>query len=257
MAVRSSVKSRSMHASSHAEVQLDFDRRCRTGLDESIYGEGKSVAQLNVVFEQALKRRASLLVTRLSPEKHTVLAGRWDAHLDYCSTSETAFFGRVEPVDKKPQVAIVAAGTSDAKVAREAERTLAFSGAASETFIDVGVAGLWRLTDRIGTLKLFPVIIAVAGMDAALPTVLGGLIPSLIIAVPTSVGYGVAAGGQAALHAILASCASGLTTVNIDNGYGAACAALRALRAIHPLPLREIDSWNVETLSRRALQEWP
>lgn len=93
-----------------------------------------------------------------------------------------------------------------------------------------GVAGLWRLLERVDDLKRFPVLIVIAGMDAALPTVMGGLLPSLIIAVPTSVGYGVAAGGQAALNTLLSSCAPGIVVVNIDNGYGAACAALRALR---------------------------
>jgi hypothetical protein len=98
--------------------------------------------------------------------------------------------------------------------------------------MDVGVAGLWRLYERLEEIRSSAIIIAVAGMDAALPTVLGGLIPGLIIAVPTSVGYGVAAGGQTALNAVLASCAPGITVTNIDNGYGAACAALRALRML-------------------------
>jgi hypothetical protein len=94
------------------------------------------------------------------------------------------------------------------------------------------VAGLWRLLDRVEEIRRVPVIIAVAGMDAALPTVLGGLVPGVIIGVPTSVGYGVAAEGHSALHSMLSSCAPGLTVMNIDNGYGAACAALRVLRAI-------------------------
>ena len=244
----------------HSEVQLDFARRHRTGLDESIYGEGKSVAQLHVIFEKTLERQTSVLVTRLSADKFESLAARWDSHLDYCPVSETAFFGRVEPVGAGSRVAIVAAGTSDARVAREAQRTLAFSGVASDMIVDVGVAGLWRLTQRIETLRQFPIIIAVAGMDAALPTVLGGLVPGLIIAVPTSVGYGVAAGGHTALNAILASCASGIATVNIDNGYGAACAALRALRGLRAhqsTSSREIDSWNVDISSKPALQESP
>ncbi len=107
---------------------------------------------------------------------------------------------------------------------------MAFRGIAAAVHFDVGVAGLWRLTSRLESIGGCPIVIAVAGMDAALPTVLGGLIPALIIAVPTSVGYGVAAGGRTALNALLASCAPGITVVNIDNGYGAACAALRALR---------------------------
>ncbi|MDP9012143.1 MAG: nickel pincer cofactor biosynthesis protein LarB [Pseudomonadota bacterium] len=213
------------------EVKFDFDRRRRTGLDETVFAQGKSVEQLDVIFAAAHARETPLFVTRLSAEQYTAAAARWSSLLDYCGVSKTAFFGFVPPrVSPLPAVAIVAAGSSDAGVAREAQRTLQFNGVASASFIDVGVAGLWRLTSRIDEISSFPVVIAVAGMDAALPTVLGGLIPGLIIAVPTSAGYGVAAGGHSALNAILSSCASGVAVVNIDNGYGAACAALRALR---------------------------
>jgi len=217
-------------SSVHDEVQLDFDRRNRTGLDEAIFAHSKSPAQLEVIFAAALERRANLLVTRLSAETLARLTSRWADQLDYCSKSQTAFFGGANaPIAEKALVGIVAAGSSDAAVAREAERTLTFNGINSALYMDVGVAGLWRLTSRLDAIRSFPVIIAVAGMDAALPTVLGGLISSAIIAVPTSVGYGVAQGGHTALNAILASCAPGITTVNIDNGYGAACAALRVL----------------------------
>jgi NCAIR mutase (PurE)-related protein len=132
-------------------------------------------------------------------------------------------------------VAIVAAGTSDVPVAREAERTLAYAGLASTLVADVGVAGLWRLQRRLDEIRAHPVVICAAGMDAALPSVLGGLVPGALIAVPTSVGYGVAAGGRAALDAVLASCAPGITVCNIDNGYGAACAAMRILHAAQAL----------------------
>jgi NCAIR mutase (PurE)-related protein len=126
-------------------------------------------------------------------------------------------------------VAIVAGGTSDARVAREASRTLAFEGEEATLVVDVGVAGLWRLMERIDEIRRHRVVIAVAGMEGALFSVLGGLVASPVVAVPTSVGYGVGAGGQTALNAALASCASGLTVVNIDNGFGAAHAALRIL----------------------------
>ncbi len=216
---------------SASEVVLDFDRRRRTGLDETIFAEGKSAAQLDVIFALAHERGTALFVTRLSQDKLDALAPRWRSLLDYCPLSRTAVFGTAAPLDVRvPRVAIVSGGTSDARVAREAQRTLAFTGTPAAVHLDVGVAGLWRLTSRIESIAACPIVIAIAGMDAALPTVLGGLIPALIIAVPTSVGYGVAAGGHTALHALLASCASGLTVVNIDNGYGAACAALRALR---------------------------
>ena len=220
-----------MTARPEEEVRLDFDRRRRTGLDESVFAQGKSAEQLQVIFETTRARDASILVTRLDAQKYQALAPRWSDQLDYCDVSMTAFFG--QPAKRRAedsrQVAIVAAGSSDAGVTREAQRTLEFSGVAAQVFVDVGVAGLWRLTRHLDAISTFPVVIAIAGMDAALPTVLGGLIPGCIIAVPTSVGYGVAAGGHAALHSVLASCAPGIVAVNIDNGYGAACAALRMI----------------------------
>jgi NCAIR mutase (PurE)-related protein len=152
--------------------------------------------------------------------------------LDYEPVSRTAFFGTVKPLSGPPRVAIVAAGTSDAFVTREVSRTLRYAGHDSTTIVDVGVAGLWRLMDKVALIGAHPVVVAVAGMDAALPTVLGGLVSSVLIAVPTSTGYGVAQGGHAALNAILSSCAPGVTTLNIDNGYGAACAAMRVLRVL-------------------------
>ena len=224
------------------EALLDGMRAERIGLDEAIFAHSKSVRQLTEILATAEARGLRLLITRLGADKHAELARRWSDRLDYCPVSATAFFGvaagraagtaRAAAV---PSVAIVAAGTSDAAVAREAERTLEFNGIASSRFIDVGVAGLWRLTRALPAIAAHPVVIAVAGMDAALPTVLGGLVGALIIAVPTSVGYGVAAGGRTALDAILSSCAPGIPVMNIDNGYGAACAAVRALRALPAL----------------------
>jgi NCAIR mutase (PurE)-related protein len=215
------------------EIQLDIQRRQRCGLDEAIFAEGKSVAQLNTILAQAAEENIALLFTRLSAEKCNALASTFKDRLEYCETSRTAIFGAVGAPVGPTQIGIVVAGTSDVNVAREVERTLHFNRVASQLFVDVGVAGLWRLTSRLPEISALPIIVAIAGMDAALPTVLGGLIPSAIIAVPTSVGYGVAAGGGTALNAILASCASGITTVNIDNGYGAACAALRIHRLLN------------------------
>jgi hypothetical protein len=125
---------------------------------------------------------------------------------------------------------VVCAGTSDLPVAREAARTLHFAGYDAPVIADVGVAGLWRLMQRIDEIRSFEVVIAVAGMEGALFSVLAGLVDAPVIAVPTSVGYGVAHGGHAALHSALASCATGIVAVNIDNGFGAAGAALRLLR---------------------------
>ena len=213
------------------EVRLDFDRRRRIGLDEAILAASKSSAQLEVILSRAEEKRTSLLLTRLSVDQYEHLSVRWAAKLDYCPASRTAFFGAVGPPTVLHQVAIVTGGSSDIPVAREAERTLAYHGYKSRTCFDVGVAGLWRLLDQIDELRRYPVVIAVAGMDAALPTVLGGLLAGSIIAVPTSVGYGVAAGGHTALNALLASCAQGIAVVNIDNGFGAACAAIRIVSA--------------------------
>jgi NCAIR mutase (PurE)-related protein len=222
-----------MTGSLSSEVRLDFGRAQRIGLDEAVFAQCKSAGQLDVIFAQALERSVSLLVTRLDAQKHAAVSPSFWPHLDYCAISRTAYFGPPTTSSAADAgVAIVAAGSSDAPVAREAERTLRFSGVACPIYMDVGVAGLWRLYERLEEIRSSAIIIAVAGMDAALPTVLGGLIPGLIIAVPTSVGYGVAAGGQTALNAVLASCAPGITVTNIDNGYGAACAALRALRML-------------------------
>ncbi len=133
--------------------------------------------------------------------------------------------GGAAAITDSPPIGIVCAGTSDLTVAGEACRTLEFLGRRSVLYADVGVAGLWRLLDIVEPLRSHSILIAVAGMEGALFSVLAGLVPGLIIAVPTSVGYGVASGGQAALHSALASCSPGIVCVNIDNGFGAAAAA--------------------------------
>jgi NCAIR mutase (PurE)-related protein len=171
-------------------------------------------------------------LTRLDAEKLERLPAPQQQRIDYCALSRTGVFGGAADLAPQVEVAIVAAGTSDAAVAREAARTLRYHGQGSTLILDVGVAGLWRLTRRLEAIRAHPITIVVAGMDAALASVLGGLVAGPIIAVPTSVGYGVATGGGTALNAILASCAPGVATVNIDNGYGAACAALRLLHVM-------------------------
>lgn len=216
----------------HKDVMLDFAREARTGLNEAIFCAGKTVGHIEEILRQVAARNAHVLLTRLAPEQHALLPESQRASIDYESVSRTGFFGgRHDPVEAG-HIAVVAAGTSDAVVAREAARTLTYYGQPPVEITDVGVAGLWRLLERIEEIRRMRVVIAVAGMDAALPTVIGGLISAPVIGVPTSVGYGVAEGGQTALKAMLASCAPGLTVTNIDNGYGAACAALRILRSI-------------------------
>lgn len=215
------------------DVVFDFDRADRMGLGEAVFCAGKSPEQIAAILESAGERNAGLLLTRLDEHKLAALPQMLQAGMDWCPTSKTAFFGPLPPVSITGKLAIVAAGTSDAPAAREAERTLRHAGVEATVIIDVGVAGLWRLMDRIEEIRRFPVVIAVAGMDAALASVLGGLYGGVLICVPTSVGYGAAEEGRTALNAMLASCASGLLVTNIDNGYGAASAALRTLRAMN------------------------
>lgn len=214
------------------EVLLDFGRAARIGLPEAIFAAGKSTVQLEQILALGATRGEALLFTRLDAAQFATLGAQWRYRLDYCAVSRTAILGE-PPAPVSPSiVALVAAGSSDIPVLREAERTLRHQGEVATVFGDVGVAGLWRITSRLEQLRTFPIVIAFAGMDAALPTVLGGLIGASLIAVPTSVGYGVAAGGRTALNAMLASCAPGLVVTNIDNGYGAACAALRIARLV-------------------------
>ncbi len=214
-----------------AEIRLDFAREGRIGLGEAIFCDVKSPDQIAAILAEAALRGARLLLTRLAPEKFADLSAGHDSALDYCAMSRTAFFGAPRAVEHKGQVVIVAAGTSDLTVAREASRTLRYYGHEATMIADVGVAGLWRLTERIEEIRAHPIIIVVAGMDAAIASVLGGMAGGAIICTPTSVGYGAAEGGRTALNAMLASCAPGLVACNIDNGYGAACAALRLLAA--------------------------
>jgi pyridinium-3,5-biscarboxylic acid mononucleotide synthase len=210
-----------------SEFQIDWDRERRTGVPEAILCEAKTGAQVDAIIAASAGQR--LLLTRLFASAHRELAPETRGLLDYDPFSGTAVLG--EPVALVDSgIGIVAAGTSDLPVAREAARTLAFAGHRAEIIADVGVAGLWRLIDRLDTLRQCRILVAVAGMEGALFGVLAGLVRAPVIAVPTSVGYGVANGGKAALHAALASCAPGLVVVNIDNGFGAAVAAIKMLR---------------------------
>jgi hypothetical protein len=211
------------------EFRLDWQRAGRTGTSEAVLCEPKSAVQIDAIIVHASELGERLLLTRLGPRKFSRLSPSARAGLDYDAVTRTAILGGIPEARGTGRVAIVCGGTSDMPVAREAERTLAFAGESATLLVDVGVAGLWRLMDRLDDIRRHRVVIAVAGMEGALFSVLAGLVPCAVIAVPTSVGYGVAEGGRTALHAALASCASGLAVVNIDNGFGAAHAALRIL----------------------------
>jgi NCAIR mutase (PurE)-related protein len=210
------------------DVKLDFERQSRTGLAEAIFCEGKSDHQLKSICAQIIKESQPMLFTRLTSTQFAFLDAAEPGCLDYDAVSGTAFH---LPQQRKKGVgiAVVTGGSSDLPVAREAARTLTFYGYDALEIHDVGVAGLWRITERLDELRKCKIVICVAGMDAALPTVLGGLIHGVLIAVPTSVGYGMVKGGETALRSLLVSCAQGITVTNIDNGFGAACAAIRIL----------------------------
>lgn len=214
------------------DVRLDLEREARIGLAEAIFCAGKSADQIARIIAMDPARRR--LFTRLDESQLAALPTAARARLRYDPVSRTAVLGEPAPVKPPTRIAIVAAGTSDLPVVAEAERTLAFSGVAATSFLDCGVAGLWRLLEQRAAIDAHPVVIAVAGMEGALFSVLGGLVGGLLIAVPTAVGYGVAEGGRTALHTALSSCAPGIVVVNVGNGYGAACAALRALRLAAP-----------------------
>lgn len=214
------------------EIKLDFDRANRTGLTEAVLCTSKRLDQLEAIARQVKDRKTSMLYTRLEEDVFAQLNQIFPSTFDYDAVSRTAFQGVTPALQGDQQIAVVTGGSSDSPIAREATRTLNFYGHPVRAINDAGVAGLWRITEALDDLREMKVIICIAGLDAALPTVLGGLVPGLIIAVPSSVGYGMAQQGETALRSMLCSCAPGLTVVNIDNGYGAACAAIRAMNIL-------------------------
>lgn len=207
-------------------VLFDYQRMARIGLPEAVFCEGKTtetIIELLTTFTAG--NNSPVLFTRLEADVFAQAPIEVRTQHDYHALSRTAF--RAALPSRKGRVVIVSAGTSDGRVAWEVSRTLTYLGISHRLFEDCGVAGLWRLTERLEEINTYDVVIVIAGLDAALASVLGGLISRPLIAVPTSVGYGVASGGETALRSMLASCAPGLTVMNIDNGYGAACAAAR------------------------------
>ncbi|MCF8475441.1 MAG: nickel pincer cofactor biosynthesis protein LarB [Pseudolabrys sp.] len=214
------------------DVLFDFERSARIGLPESVFCEGKPVESLIALLRKFARGSGHpILFTRLAPDVFKTLPQDVRDGVDFHATSRTAW-GDALPRCEGGGVAIVSAGTSDGAVAWEAARTLGYLGIEHGVFEDCGVAGLWRLTERLAQINEYDVVIAVAGMDAALASVLGGLTAKPLLAVPTSVGYGIAKNGGTALNSMLASCAPGVSVFNIDNGYGAACAAARIVRLL-------------------------
>ena len=212
-------------------AELDFTREDRCGFPEVIYGESKSVESLRVIIKDFLDKDHVVLATRVSSGKATELLKDFTC-LSYDAEARVLF--KKSNVQSKGygRVLVVCAGTSDLAVAKEALLTLETLGYSSELICDVGVAGVHRLIERQNDLDSADCIITIAGMEGALPSVLGGLVSCPVIACPTSVGYGASFQGLSALLGMLNSCASGLTVVNIDNGFGAACAAIRLVNKL-------------------------
>ncbi len=220
------------------DAVLDLDRRRRLGVVEAVWGEHKNPAQIAAIIRATRAAGELVLVTRVSAQQVdavlTLLSGEEDLLEGLGHHQEARCLTLPALPDPDPRlgaVAVLAGGSSDLAVAAEINVSLACHGVASDLILDVGVAGLHRLLDRLEGLRRYAVLIVCAGMEGALPTVVAGLLPQPVIGVPVSVGYGVSEGGRAALQGMLASCAPGLTVVNIDNGYGAAMAALRIINS--------------------------
>ena len=213
-------------------ARVDLDRAARTGDPEVVYGEGKTPEQVVGILRTLHERHPdrAVLATRLSAETLDVVGAELpDAHLD--AVARAATLGPVPAA--RGLVAVVSAGTSDAPVAAEAALTASVHGAGVVRIEDVGVAGLHRLLEARERFAGADCLVVVAGMEGALPSVVGGLVGVPLVAVPTSVGYGASFGGLAALLAMLNSCAPGVSVVNIDNGYGAGVFAARVARNAH------------------------
>lgn len=210
-------------------AKLDMTRRSRTGLEETVYGPGKTCEQLKAILEAFRQENTPVLTTKCSPEQAEYVCGG-ELPLEYDPVSRTliSLWGPARKLQGR--VAVCTGGTADIPVAEEAARTALFFGAEVGRYYDVGVAGLHRLMAKIEEIRQADVVIAAAGMEGALGSVLAGLVEAPLIAVPTSVGYGASFGGIAPLLAMLNSCAEGMSVVNIDNGFGAGVLACRMIR---------------------------
>jgi len=222
------------------DVAFDSHRPLRRGMAEAVFAERKSDTQLCDAVAAAILAGGDVLVTRLAPERVQVLQNRHpDQPFEHSVNARTVLIRQRPWEDKgRGEVLVLCAGTADVPVAEEAAVTAEFLGNRVVRGFDVGVAGLHRLVPYLDALRQATVAIVVAGMEGALPSVVAGLAPCPVIAVPTSVGYGASFGGVAALLAMLNSCAGGVTVVNIDNGYGAGMAAalMNRKRAEHGEP---------------------
>jgi pyridinium-3,5-biscarboxylic acid mononucleotide synthase len=205
-------------------AKLDHHRALRTGMPEVIFASGKTSLQVAAIFEGMARAGGNVLATRASSEAFDAVK-TVEPRAVYHEAARAITLSQAEPVPGKGTIAVVCAGTSDLPVAEEAAVTAKLMGNTVELIADVGVAGIHRLLAQQHSLKSARVLIVCAGMEGALPTVVGGLVNAPVLAVPTSVGYGASFGGAAALLGMLNTCAPNVCVVNIDNGFGAACIA--------------------------------
>ena len=213
------------------DIRFDFDRQNRLGLIEAIWGEHKSVEQLKKVAQEVLKKDEFVFITRINESKARFLKDIY-SNAVYIRDANCLVIGEnSNKIESEKTVAIVSGGSSDLKVSLEVKTALEIYGISCETFIDVGVAGVHRLFSQLDKINEHDLIIVCAGMEGALATVIGGLLSQPIIGVPVSVGYGVSKDGMVALNSMLASCSPGIMVMNIDNGYGAAMAAIRIIKS--------------------------
>jgi NCAIR mutase (PurE)-related protein len=209
-------------------INIDHKRIERNGFQEVVFGASKTIEQITDIINEFTKKKHNVLITKVQREKVKTLTEKFPDSF-YDDISNIFMVGKFPLKPHNGEVAILTGGTSDQYLVNEVYYTLLFFGKKAKRFQDIGVAGVHRLLDNVSELKKFKVLIVIAGFEGALPTVVGGLLPQPIIAVPSGVGYGVSEGGKVALNSMLSSCANGITVVNIDNGYGAAMAALRIL----------------------------
>ncbi|WP_255452359.1 nickel pincer cofactor biosynthesis protein LarB [Sporosarcina sp. ANT_H38] len=210
--------------------KVDFDREKRQGFPEVIYGEGKTVEQIQAIMSKLIEKHGKVMITRVDEEKGATLVKAFPL-AQYDITSRILLYGT--PTQQfGGEVMVLCAGTSDLFVAEEAAITAAWMGCKVSRLYDVGVAGIDRLLAYRNDINKASVLIVVAGMEGALPSVVGGLVQRPVIAVPTSVGYGAHLQGITPLLAMLASCASGMSVVNIDNGFGAGYQAALILKLV-------------------------
>jgi len=214
------------------DIKFDFQRRDRLGLIEAIWGQDKSIDQLERLSENVLSKNELVFITRITSEKANYLLDLYDDARFYEEANCLTIGKNLNKINTNKKVAIISGGSSDLAVTLEAQLALEIYGVGFQSFIDVGVAGLHRLMSQLEEINKYDVLIVCAGMEGALATVVGGLLAQPIIAVPVSVGYGVSKDGETALNSMLSSCSPGIAVMNIDNGYGGAMAALRIIKSI-------------------------